>query len=1282
MPPRPQLAALYSDFVNRLCMTVRNNFMLLRPRSRGLSGILILAIVMSVTSTTSIVSARTSSKAKGAHAKPQRFMRQQNTYSNMQFYLTNRGVLFNNDNGAGLFWPRGTNNVYIFGGGVWFATKKVLQGRRQKLAEIGYNPNSGAGWFAEGEVNPAPDGASPESKYITYFSPRYDKTSGKYTGGVNVNVPPPTQPWPIWDTAKTRVLRKNFYFGDYISNVTDRNPDKLGTKTLPDGSTLAAKPAMLSQEDIVNVYTDVDVSNNPEYRANRGYPFNLDILEVLYTWSFGRYRDMMFIRHRITNASTNSRDTLYDCYIAPAFDPDLGEGSGSLPAGNDRNAFMSIKTLAPEDTNTAKKALVEADTSNRFGGDLENLNMAFQFSEKEKGKEFGMIGFAFLESPVVDDNGTIIQNSDPAALGKKQLGLTTFKKWNINNDPSTQDLRYDFVSEGSRDADTGPADVRLLFSTGPFTLPPGQSAETVVGVGIAQKSTTDRKQNLDTLVRLMVQAHNVFARESIAGITPVLDENDDTVGYDTTYVVDHFEAPEPPMLDTCLNGVGLDKAVLLTWCDLGERSEDPLATGLPFLGYELYRSTRADLDSTIQPEGASPIVRLGRWTLYDMKEEPIYEDNQYVRTRYTRLNNTPRELPHSFLDVGDDNGDGTVSGDEGLVNGVRYYYYLVSFDEYDSVNNIGPLETAIVKDKNFTSAVPTKPPYIETPLVLGGALTTGDPNTSVCFANGGLDTVRLDVIDTGRFQSLYLNDVIKVVTQPRWVEWTPDQNIRGTLFYYFDVTDTARDLRLTYDALNNPGSTDEVKPYGEFTGLRVMVPGSQGDSIWKATFTSDDAVFTPNMTVDQTFRLIVDYNMKRLEAPYRVESVKVEGADKNIVRLSARTLNETRKNAQVNYDALDTSADSTADTRPHFLGSLGEATYEITFGAEQAMEEWEFDTLAKLDTLVRSLHDGDARFTPRVLPITIRSLTHCGAELQPIRDGRSNDYEPGLNAAFVNDSVIATSGVPIAGHSDPDSMLVPIPGKFAVDAFHFSYDEGTPASDGSKFITTTGNYYYPFGKSSASAGKRHAAVHRIRVGGAEIILNAPGVSGKELVGDETDPSPTPTNNDFSEGDKITISFKGLAQNIPFPDTFRIHTSGDNKVVNFADAGLYTESVLDQIRIVPNPYIVTHQGQTSTDNAKLYFTRLPPRATIEIYNLAGDLIATLEHNAYMTNAQGEVDLQDNSSMLEWNLLSEGRQRIGSQVLIARILGRTNDGALTGAEVTKKFAVVVGGYRIVR
>ena len=69
-----------------------------------------------------VASARPSKTKTGSNSITS-FRRQTNTLSNIDFYFTNKGVLFNDDQVAGLHWPRGSSNAYVFGGGLWFATK-------------------------------------------------------------------------------------------------------------------------------------------------------------------------------------------------------------------------------------------------------------------------------------------------------------------------------------------------------------------------------------------------------------------------------------------------------------------------------------------------------------------------------------------------------------------------------------------------------------------------------------------------------------------------------------------------------------------------------------------------------------------------------------------------------------------------------------------------------------------------------------------------------------------------------------------------------------------------------------------------------------------------------------------------------------------------------------------------------------------------------------------------------------------------------------------------------
>ncbi|MEI8135379.1 MAG: hypothetical protein WCH46_09985 [bacterium] len=1248
-----------------------------------------LFFLMAISASDCTVSAKPVTKKSNSGTSPLTFYRQRNSLSNIDFFFTNKGILFNNDAVAGCNWPRGSVNSYIFGGGLWFATKKNIGGKKKKLCELGYNPNSGAGWFSDGEVNP-PTGST-EGQYISYVSPHYDKATGKYNNATpSAAEPAPHPAWPVWDTSATKTLNRNYYFGDYIADVAYR--DKLSdlarsASPLPNGK--IPKPAMLSQEDIVNIYTDQDVSQNPEYKAATGYPFGLNVVEVIYSWSFGKYRDMMFVRRKVTNASA---DSLTECFLSNSFDPDLGVGGSA--AANDANSYFGS---TPADLADCQRLFPKTSP---YYSDPTALNMARQWSKTESSAqpagEYGCIGFTFLESPVTTPNGNIVDISDSDAVGGycsglKQLGLKTFRQWTITNDPPTADLRYDFLADGSRDHDISIyADMRLLFSTGPFTLPPGKSVETTMGIGIARPSTTTLKLNQDSVIKLIAFAHQVFADTTGT-------YSQDSNGCSVT--VKHFVTPVPPDIPN-ITTTCLDRGVLVQWDYKSDSTKDPLSTTLPFLSYDLYRTTRSDHDSTIRPTGINPIIHLGTWSLFDFRKDTVYHlDTVKVGTtktitktfsgfHYTRISQTPNKIPHSFLDYGDDNQDGVLSGNEGLYNGVKYYYFITATDEFDSLNNVGPLTTAVVNNKNFAVGIPCKPVFPDLPTKIAG--DSGCLNGALAVdgtmkASAGA-RVSLEVQDTGKFLQIYSNDVVNVSFQPRWTEYNARYLYQSPLNIYVDVTEQKLGKDLTYDKLYNPNANPVYTPYSFPSGLVQQVLGQRpADTNVSGHFTTNNSKFAPFQTVDQAFDILVDFEFKQLKAPYRLTGISVDPAKAGLVHLSQRT-GSAPTNVQI---TLPNSNIDTGYTRPSFLGSLGEDTYEITFGPLQDWAEDQYDpSTGKVIYGLDHIRDtsSNANFRPKAMKMTVKSVAHCNAELAVIRPGQKNDVVVEYDPRFYGKS--QANGQP--NFTIPDTMTVPLPGKFAVDAFHYIEDSHGDISTANPIYTTVGQYYFPDDQANQNSGKFLATVHRIRLGGAEIILNYPGITAAVQAGDTSAESGLPAGSDFQPGDKITVTFTGLMKGLPFPGAkFAIQTSKDKKI-DFTDNELYKQSrILSEVQVVPNPYIVEHIGQASTDNSKLFFTRLPPRATIEIYSVAGELVKTLEHNGYAysvdANQNKQYDyssLADRYNVEEWNLLSEGRQRVGSQVFVARIIAKDpKDNSVLG-ETTTKFAVVLGGYRLVR
>jgi len=435
----------------------------------------------------------------------------------------------------GLSWTNKAQDVAIDSGGsihivdsagrlfTQWQSIAFIPGLKQ-LCEVGYNPNTNLGWYVEGEHNPVSDGADPAAKNISYVGPRYDPITGIFIPGSSPVVAPPYYSWPVWDTAGGKTLKHNFYFGDYISDVTKRSTDVLRKN----GS--MARPAMISEEDIFNHYTDRDTSLNPEFKTNSGYPLGLDIAEYVYSWSFGRYRDMVLVRYRITNASN---ETLRDCWIAPALDPDL---ASSDDLTFDHNAFVDSSLVALKGDPSMLAQLREPYRSHP-----ELLNMGAQWhNHLVKWKEYGVLGLSFLESPVVDDAGNAVAIDDSIAIRgygpsslfqRKSSGLVTFRKWRINNDPSTEDLRYDFVSSGGRNGDDGvEADLRILMATGPFMLPPGKTTEATVVLTFARESDTDPKKNFSALLLQTDFAHQLFGEVDSAN-----------VGGEMRYFVNNFQ---------------------------------------------------------------------------------------------------------------------------------------------------------------------------------------------------------------------------------------------------------------------------------------------------------------------------------------------------------------------------------------------------------------------------------------------------------------------------------------------------------------------------------------------------------------------------------------------------------------------------------------------------------------------------------------------------------------------------------------------------------------------
>ncbi len=112
---------------------------------------------------------------------------------------------------------------------------------------------------------------------------------------------------------------------------------------------------------------------------------------------------------------------------------------------------------------------------------------------------------------------------------------------------------------------------------------------------------------------------------------------------------------------------------------------------------------------------------------------------------------------------------------------------------------------------------------------------------------------------------------------------------------------------------------------------------------------------------------------------------------------------------------------------------------------------------------------------------------------------------------------------------------------------------------------------------------------------------------------------------------------------------------------FETAEETVDSLLENVKVVPNPYVVRNEMEISEYSSKLLFTHLPARCLIRIYTVDGELVRILNHNDPTSNTE------------VWDLLTASGARIASGVYVYHIEALDENGNRIGTKVGK-FAVI--------
>lgn len=76
---------------------------------------------------------------------------------------------------------------------------------------------------------------------------------------------------------------------------------------------------------------------------------------------------------------------------------------------------------------------------------------------------------------------------------------------------------------------------------------------------------------------------------------------------------------------------------------------------------------------------------------------------------------------------------------------------------------------------------------------------------------------------------------------------------------------------------------------------------------------------------------------------------------------------------------------------------------------------------------------------------------------------------------------------------------------------------------------------------------------------------------------------------------------------------------------------------DEIRAVPNPYLITAKWDQTINRRKIQFTNVPVNATVDIYTLAGELVCSLDHGNFVNPDTGTREYNSTQiGTVEWKI----------------------------------------------
>ncbi len=485
---------------------------------------------------------------------------------------------------------------------------------------------------------------------------------------------------------------------------------------------------IVSNQDSYTVYGDYI----PESDALTAFSFKYDtepvgvkIIQRTYSWGYSYNNSYLYLDFYIINMNALPLRNVYFGYF---MDTDIGDANTPQGAYDD---------------------LIGYD---------ESLNLGYCYDSDlfEPGwqTQSGYIGVTFVETPRN-------QNGEP-------LGLTGFQTWENGGEEGTNvegegnDLgKYDQLSKGGYELFTTPQDVRMVPCSGPIVdFMPGDTAHLVVAM-VVGNSVAELKENTQ---RAITQYQNAY----VGPTAPPMPRYSVTPADGKCYIRwDNFPETVPDPMSAALDFEGYriyrsKTGIAGQWDEIADFDQANTFTGRVVVPKYSKGNSTCSIGFNNFVTGTEAFFREARYTIEFLTDEtimvynvsslqsygyrrdarsvgagfclinpannqvatdPVYKSGYliYIDGFTVKISDgmvvkpdddpTPNRGDVFTIETFEDSPIGDQTGlqyafiDEGLTNGLTYYYSMTSYDRGDLERGIAALETGI--EMNKTTAIPT-----------------------------------------------------------------------------------------------------------------------------------------------------------------------------------------------------------------------------------------------------------------------------------------------------------------------------------------------------------------------------------------------------------------------------------------------------------------------------------------------------------------------------------------------------------------------------------------------